>query len=275
MIIVGFLQNYNNVENGFLTQCLYSMRRICDEVVVYDDGSTENVRDVYKDFGCITLNSPHNEFSRELYHKHELLSIAMRMSPDWICWFDTDAILGRHWEDRGRTEESLMQTEEQGIALLHLHNLNLWRSDTYYRIDNSFNDLWHGVFWKNTGQLHYRPIGKLHQKQYPHFYHDDEIQTVTSQFPEDSGKLLHFGFASDDEIAKKYFAYRDQGQHGWALDRLVTEKTECDLVEAKEEWFPEWYLNEGQMDVRQKPVPIFDPEEMGEYGSYGEWKERE
>lgn len=277
MKIVGFLQNYNNVDNGFLSQCLYSMRRICDEIVVYDDGSSEDVLPIYEHFGCVTLYSPRNEFQRELYHKQELLSVAMRMAPDWICWFDTDAILGRHWEDRDRTVETLEQTESQGIVLLHLHNLNLWRSDKYYRTDNSFNDLWHGVFWKNTGQLHYRPVGKLHQKQFPHFYHNDgEIQTVTSKFPDDSGKLIHFGFASDDEIAKKYFAYRDQGQSGWALDRLVTEDEDLTLVKAEQDWLPEWYLGDclhttGD-DVNLSP--IFDPDTMREYGSYKEWRER-
>jgi hypothetical protein len=223
MKICGFLQNYNNVGNGFLPQCLYSMRQTCDEIVVYDDASTEDVRGIYEDFGCVVVYGQKNEFWRELYHKQELLAVALRFAPDWFCWFDTDAILGEHWEDRERAEGSLNQCDEQGIQLLHLHNLNLWRNDGWFRVDQSFNDLWHGVFWKNTGQLHYAPVGKLHQKQYPFFFHDHSTEVASSRFPNENGKLIHFGFASDDEIARKYFRYRDNGQTGWALDRLVDE----------------------------------------------------
>ena len=104
-----------------------------------------------------------------------------------------------------------------------------------------------------------------------HVKGDDEIQTVTSKFPDDEGKLIHFGFALDDEIAKKYFAYRDKGQHGWSLDRLVTEDENLKLVKVEEEWYPEWYLGDKSID-NTMPSSIFSPEEMSKYGSYDEWK---
>ena len=266
MRIVGFLCNFNGVENGFLETCLTSMSNITDEIVVYDDASTEDTKSVYERFGCIVLYGAKNEFKKELFHKQELLTIALRLSPDWIVWFDSDAILGRNWSSREGTEENLQQCEEQGIELLHLHNVNLWRSLHWYRTDNSFNDLWHGVFWKNTKELHYTPIGKLHQKQYPYFHRDDS-QTVTSKFPNEEGKLIHLGFSRDEEIAKKYFTYRDNGQTGWALDRLVNE-SKMTLVDVPESWYPEWF------PVQTKEAPpekLFTPENMSKYENYEEW----
>ena len=285
MKIVGFLQNYNNVKNGFLSACLMSMRQVCDEIVVYDDASEEPVRKLYDDFGCVVLYGRKNEFWKELYHKQELLAIALRMAPEWICWFDTDAMLGRHWEDRDRARETLEQCDKQGVVLLHLHNLNLWRNETFYRTDESFNDLWHGVFWKNTGQLYYTPVGKLHQKQFPHFYHDQSQQTITSRFPNEDGKLLHFGFATDEEIASKYFKYRANGQSGWALDRLVMEgprevegtdwqDEDRKLIATEATWFPEWWMGDQDdyFDGAKEPPPIFDPKEMAKIESFEDWK---
>jgi hypothetical protein len=197
----------------------------------------------------------------------------MLRQPDWILWFDADAILGRTFEDRARTEEVLSSSDRQGIVLLHMHNLNLWRSNGHYRVDNAFNDLWHGVFWKNTGQLHYKPVGKLHQKQYPHFWLDDDKQIINSKFPDEDGQLIHFGFADDTEIARKYFKYRENGQEGWALDRLVTEDKDRVLEPVGDTWFPQWYLDSVHSVEIVEPKPKFNPEEMAEYGSFDEWQQ--
>lgn len=274
MRIIGFLQNYNGVQAGHLYRCLQSMSRCTDEIVVYDDASTEDVKPLYDQFDCDVIYGRKNEFHRELFHKQQLLYAAMLRHPDWILWFDSDAILGRQFEDRERTEAVLESSEAQGIVLLHLHNLNLWRSNGHYRVDNSFNDLWHGVFWKNTGQLHYKPVGRLHQKQYPQFWSDPDVHIINSKFPGDDGKLIHFGFATDEEIARKYFKYRESGQTGWALDRLVTENEERELIAVDPEWMPEWYLNSIHSLEITEPNPEFDPLEMRGYGSYDEWAAR-
>ncbi len=266
MKVVGFVQNYNNVSNGFLEMSLLSLSKTCDKIYVYDSASTEDTRELYKKFECIVIYAVENKFWKELYHKQELLSITLRDNPDWICWIDSDAILGKHWECYDRTRKSLAYCDDNGICLLHLHNLNLWRSDSYYRVDQKFNDLWHGVFWKNTGELHYTPTGKLHQKQYPRFFHDPNIEVTASNFDSEDGKLIHFGFARDEEVATKYFRYRSLGQTGWALDRLVDESN-LDLRKADQSWFPTWYKSQ----ITDKPNQLFSPSEMSGSPSYEEW----
>ena len=260
MRLVGFLQNYNGVSTGFLRNALESMWQVVDEVVVYDDASTEDVRAIYDKFDCTVIYGRKNEFHKELFHKQELLLTALRYQPNWILWFDSDAILGQFWEDRKRTEEALLATEKQGIDLLYLHNLNLWRSQSWYRVDQSFNDLNHGVWWRNTGELHYRPLAGLHREQFPVFFRDGREMT-RSVFPIEEGKLLHFGFATDDEIATKYFRYREQGQKDWKLDRLVSEskmvnaqtgeEEKFTLKRAPKKWFPKWYLDQWKHDQSQ------------------------
>lgn len=272
--LCGFLCNYNGVCNSWLRQCLESMSRITDQIFVYDDASDEAVRPIYDAYGCVVVFGARKEFQRELFHKQQLLSVALRAQPDWICWFDSDALLGRLWEDREQTNTILSQADEKGVIRLHLHNLNLWRSNAWYRVDQEFDNLWHGVFWRNTGELHYRPVDRLHQKQYPHSFRDPEkdAQAFATEirFDEPAGKLLHFGFASDEAIADKYFTYRGYGQKGYPLDRLVDEST-LDVREAPVEWFPEWWLKDNRIDVAP-PIRAFTPAAMAAIPSFEEWK---
>ncbi len=274
MTIVGFIQSYNNVGNGFLRRCLKSLSLVADHIVVYDDASTENVRSLYQEFDCTVIYGIHHEFKRELYHKQALLSIAYRYRPDWICWIDTDTVLGRYFEKRERVEGALAQAEIDELPRIHLHNLNLWLSPWWYRIDGQYNDLWHGVWWRNTGELHYQPIAKLHQKQYPHSFRDSQkdayAMRLEPHFDEDTAKLIHFGFASAEEIARKYFTYRENGQTGWPLTRLVDE-TARQLVAVPAEWYPEWLLSELD-DLQEEPTVEFKVQEMEKYDGFAQWQ---
>lgn len=273
MTIVGFLQNRNNVANGYLRRCLYSLSLVSDQIVVYDDASDEEVRSLYQQYECVVIYSPRQAFKRELYNKQQLLQVAMRYCPEWICWIDTDTVLGRFFEDRSRVENMLLRATEDQLPRIHLHNLNLWLSPWWYRVDNQYNDLWHGVWWYNTGELHYRPIGQLHQKQYPHSFFDPNRNALALQlqphFNEDTAQLIHFGFSEPAEIAKKYFVYRENGQSGWPLTRLVDE-IQRELRQASVEWYPEWLLSElGQ--VGMEPKKQFTLEEMQAYDNFPAW----
>lgn len=271
MKLTGFLQNRDNVDNNFLAQCLTSMALICDEIVVYDNHSTQAVTPIYQKFGALVIYGTKGSFDRELYYKADLLGLALRGQPDWICWFDTDACLGQHWEDKERAHRTLAQCGEQGVDLVFLHNLNLWRTPWWFRVDQKFNDLWHGVFWRNTGELHYQPRVGLHQQQFPFFYRDHDRQVAGTRFSEVTAQLLHFGFASAEEIARKYFTYRGHGQKDWALNRLVDEAGMI-LEPAESEWFPRLALDNIGFISKNKPDQLFDPQTMAEIPNMEAWR---
>ena len=272
MNLTGFLQNRNNVDNGYLRQCLGSMALICDQIAIYDDASTQAVRPISEEFGATVLYGSKGAFNRELYHKADLLKIALRDQPEWLAWFDTDACLGLHWADRERAHRTLEQAGAQGVDLMFLHNLNLWRTPWWFRVDQKFNDLWHGVFWRNTGELHYQPRAGLHQQQFPFFYRDHDRPVNATRFEDPTGQLLHFGFASQEEIARKYFTYRAHGQKDWALNRLVDEEGMI-LEPAQSEWFPRIALDQIGFVSKNKPAPLFDPQTMAGFPSLEAWRE--
>ena len=274
MRIVGFVQAYNEVANGHLATCLHSLAILCDAIVVYDDASTEDTRSVYEQFGCTVIYGQQQAFSQELFHKQALLPIALRYRPDWLIWIDSDTLLGRFFEDRTKVEQLFEQVSEQSLVRLHLHNLNLWRSPHWRRVDNKFDDLWHGVCWRNTGELHYRPVGRLHQKQYPHAFRDPEQDQMTflqeNRFSEVDGPLLHLGFAEDVEIARKYYTYRAHGQRDWALNRLVDE-SQLILEPVPPELFPTWYLPYLERASTERPSAVHTIEEFERHGTFDAW----
>ncbi|MBU2249619.1 MAG: hypothetical protein KKD77_22925 [Gammaproteobacteria bacterium] len=239
MKICGFLQNYNGVENGDLLRCLKSMCCVVDHIYVYDDGSTEDVWPLYKAYDCVVIPGRVNDFSAELLHKQALLGKIQSDHPDfkWICWFDNDAILGSLFETRKDTEEVLGQAADQEFVQIFLHNLNLWRSRCWYRVDSHFNDLWHCVWWYNTGELYYpQPRRGLHQQQYPNPYRERGV-VKKLEMKDPRGQLLHYGFSDYERIVRKYLTYKQEGQTGERLDRLYREK-DMHLEPVELDWFP-------------------------------------
>lgn len=223
MKLVGFAQCYNELSKGNLKRCLDSMSKYCDTICIYDDGSTDGSADAALEYPKVRLlRGKGNDFSRELYHKDELLRFTLDQSPDWIFWMDFDEILEKRAEDGG-LRHFAENAEYDGYTF---HEINLWRSEKYYRIDNQFND---GLFcrlWRNNGQLSYAPSHGLHHRQYP-----DGLMSIKDSHIE----VIHYGFASDANIIGKYHTYKDNGQAGWALYRIIDESS-LRLSKTKAEW---------------------------------------
>ena len=100
------------------------------------------------------------------------------------------------------------------ISLMHL---NLWRSNRYTRLDQSYNMLRPTCFWRNNGNLWFPEHTGLHSQTSPFGICDIALH--------DEYNLIHYGFSTDDQIINKYHVYESFGQSGWPLDRLIDEST--------------------------------------------------
>ena len=229
--VVAFLQLYNEEETGHLIRCLTNCQSWADEIFIYDDGSTDNSREVYREFTDEKniIFGGENDFKSELAHKEALLHLALRASPDWIGGIDGDDSLDRDLTKNLR--ERLSWVEESGGDGVILHNMNLWKNESFYRRDNHFNDLKKVNFWKNTGKLCYMNTSPgLHRPQHP-----DGLECLI-ELP--ANRLLHYGFASREWIIQKYLTYKGLGQRGWALDRLIDEMSSFELAKVPLNAFP-------------------------------------
>lgn len=229
MKLVVVCQIYNELKSGNLLRFLCDVPHWAHAIVFYDDGSDDGTYEALLEFQqnapvgnkVYIIRSDENDFKNEMEHKQHLLDRAIEIGADWIMWLDADEVI----EPRGHKEiKALLQNKElDGYAF---HQINLWRSDRFYRVDNQYND---GIFvrlWRNNGRLRYDPKPGLHQRPYP---------LGVDKVADSDIQIIHYGFATDEAIVKKYHTYKAHGQEGWALSRLVDEST-LTVRRIKPEW---------------------------------------
>lgn len=226
MMLVGMVQVYNEVENGNLERCLESLSRYCDAIQIYDDGSTDNPKPLYDNYQCDVIWSSENDFKNELAHKQQQLDRCKELGADWIFRIDADEVLEPMGEKGIR---NLCEDDEHDSWAFH--TINLWRSRNFYRIDSSFNDVIFNRLWRVPPMgLRFKVERGLHKCNYP--------LGVTQNEGLAPFEIIHYGFASDKAILDKYRMYREHGQTGMALNRLIDESTLI-VRYSKHRWFQE------------------------------------
>lgn len=255
--MIAFLQLYNENDKGNLVRCLENCKQWSDEIVIYDDASTDGSLDIYLKYTerSNIIIGEKNEFGRELFHKQELLRIALAKDPDFIGWIDGDDIF-----EKSLTEDmqGFLSQFPADADSMWLHNVNLWRDECFYRVDSEFNGMDKVNIWRNNGRLHYEPCEGLHKIQTP----GGLSNTIKLGY-----NLIHYGFSSERSIVRKYLDYKRHGQNGWALDRLIDENT-MRLVKLPKEIYPTKNIP-AHYDTVEEPMKLT----YNEYRGYTSWEQ--
>lgn len=214
--IVCIAQIFNEMRRGNLERFIEHITPLVDAVVVYDDGSTDGSYEYLLSHTPHVFRSPRNDFADEARHKKLLLEEARRLNPDFILWLDADEVLAS--EDPEDLQRACAWSEARNLDGVELHEINLWRSYSWKRLDSAFDLGWFVRLWRVTPEIRWETLAKgLHQPPYP-----SSIRTV-DRYPD--LKVLHYGFANECNLAHKYLGYRAHGQRGYdMLDRLVSEE---------------------------------------------------
>lgn len=225
--LVGFLQIHNESENGNLLRVLNHMKKFCDEIVIYDDGSTDDSVEIASRYTKHIIKGKTNDFKNELEHKQQLLNLALPLNPDWIVWLDADEVFDRDGEIYG-IRALCNFGNAKGIDGFSFQEFNLWKTTDKYRVDELWHKLWQIRLWKNNGNLEFLQDIGLHHQMYP-----QGLENVyRSNF-----KVIHYGFSSEEKLKQKYEMYKKAGQTGRLLDRL-TDETGIKLEPFSRDWFP-------------------------------------
>ncbi|HWP97962.1 MAG TPA: class I SAM-dependent methyltransferase, partial [Syntrophomonadaceae bacterium] len=240
--IVGVCQVYNEMIKGNLERFAKYMKPLVDSLVVYDDGSTDGSYEYMLTQTPYVIRGVKNEFVNEISHKQILLEEALRLSPDFILWLDADEVLTANAANGLQALCAMcMENQVDGVVF---HEINLWRSHTWRRLDSLYDVGWFVRLWRVTPGMHYEePRPGLHQRPYP--------STINKLQWADSVQVLHYGFSSPQRLAYKYLVYQSHGQSGYdMLDRLISEEH---LVLEK---VPAALFPEGLWAEEEKPVPL-------------------
>jgi len=254
--IVCICQIYNELTKGNLERFVKYVKPLVDALVVYDDGSTDGSYEYMLTQTPYVIRGKKNDFVNEISHKQLLLEEALKLSPDFILWLDADEVLTANAAEQ---LQSLCATcDKQGVDGLVFHEVNLWRSHSWRRLDSLYDVGWFVRLWRvSPGMAFEEPRPGLHQRPYP--ANIQRMQWV------DTLQVLHYGFSSQQRLAHKYLVYQSHGQSGYdMLDRLISEEQ---LVLEK---VPPSFFPDGLWVDDEQPVPLTWAESLAYVEEYRE-----
>lgn len=227
--IVGITQIYNELEKGNLKRFFKYIKNCVDELIIYDDCSTDGSYEYAKKHTPWVIRGSKNDFTSEIEHKQILLKTALNFKPDFILSVDADEVISTG--ERKSLQELCKLCIEKGLDGLEFQNINLWRSTNWKRLDSQYNEGWPIKLWRVKSNMNFDVSKKgLHQKPFPNVIKKTEKQNAL--------KIIHYGFSNDINLAHKYLTYKSHGQKGYdMLDRLLDE-SQLILEEVPNSLFP-------------------------------------
>jgi hypothetical protein len=228
--IIGICQIYNEIRKGNLERFLKHFQPLVDQLVVYDDHSTDGSYEYLLQHTPYVIRGEATDWRNEINHKQILLDQALALKPDFLLWLDADEVLSAN--AAARLESLCDYCVQNQLDALALHELNLWRSNSWRRIDSLYDDGWFVRLWRVVPGIGYHDVRSgLHQQSYP--------STITRIEQNYDLQVIHYGFSSPKHLAYKYLIYQSHGQSGYLmLDRLIDE-SRLQLAKVPAELFPE------------------------------------
>lgn len=223
-------QVYNELEKGNLERFFKYTSQIVNDIIIYDDCSTDGSFEYAQQHATTVIRGVKNDFSSEISHKQQMLVEALKLKADFILWLDTDEVLTRGAKEE--LQKLCHICHERDIDGISFHQLNIWRSATWRRLDSLYDDGWFVRLWRVMPGISFHGAKKgLHQNLIPECILNIEKSHQIA--------VLHYGFADKKNLAYKYLIYKSHGQRGYEmLDRLIDEKT-LSLVRIPKDLFPE------------------------------------
>src|SRR5258708_1828072 len=239
--IVCITQVYNEIEKGNLERFVRYVKPLVDASIIFDDGSTDGSYEYISKVTPYVIRSSQNDFADEVAHKQLLIEKAKELGADFILWLDADEVLSANAEKR--LQELCQEAVKSNIDGFSFHEINLWRSNNWRRVDSLYDIGWFVRLWRVTPELSFPKVKKgLHKLNYPPTIKRIEKADV---------QVLHYGFSSDKNLAYKYLVYKSHGQRGYdMLDRLISEE-KLQLEKVPANIFPKvLYKNDPQPQKR-------------------------
>lgn len=213
--LVALIPTYN--ESGRITDCLRSVEKYCDGIILLDDDSTDGTYDlIQSDKLLVKAQKIRTEFN-DKQNRNILLDIASFFKAEWFIFIDAD----ERFDDRFVDLREVMKRED--VDTVGVWIANLWDSVETYRTDMedtnpySKNGLWfRWRMFKNKGFLQIRNQRKLHFPAVPYIQRKCFSKTL----------ILHMGYLCFNMRYHKYLFYKRENDPFLFFYYKVKEKGE-------------------------------------------------
>ena len=140
MKIVAMMRIKN--EEEFIERCIKSALQICDEVVLFDDHSTDRTRELAEAFPQVVFIPSHFTELSETNDKNFLLQETLKRNPDWVLCMDGDEELSGKAAKSIMSAISVVDREHPAFTVILLQVLYLWNDYRTIRVDGVYGNFW-------------------------------------------------------------------------------------------------------------------------------------
>ena len=127
-------------ESRWIKQSLESISEICKEIVILDDGSTDDTVKICENFPqVVDIHSQNDLPFNETRDKNTLLKMALSRDPDFILTLDGDEMIMPNSKQYLFYELNVLYPN---VNLFEFKELYVWDKPNQYRCDGVFNNTW-------------------------------------------------------------------------------------------------------------------------------------
>ncbi len=199
--LIALIPTYNESER--IADCLRSVEKYCDGIILLDDGSTDPTYQIAQsDRLLIKAQKQRIEFN-DKQNRDILLDIASFFKAEWFIFIDAD----ERFDDRFVDIREIMRRPD--IDTIGVWIANLWDSTDTYRVDmedtnpNSRNGLWlRWRMFRNKGRMQIPVNRKLHFNPVP--YRKESRSQISKSL------LIHLGYLDNSKRLNKYNFYQQE-----------------------------------------------------------------
>lgn len=189
-------------ESRWIKQSLESISEICKEIVILDDGSTDDTVKICENFPqVVDIHSQNDLPFDETRDKNTLLKMALSRDPDFILTLDGDEMIMPNSKQYLFYELNVLYPN---VNLFEFKELYVWDKPNQYRCDGVFNNTWSKKLFRLKDQPENLQFGRTdfpgnaHCAAFPNNL-IGKNQTVKSKI-----KVLHYGYYDEELRRKKY-----------------------------------------------------------------------
>lgn len=196
-------------EERWIKHSLESVSEICNEIVIFDNGSTDDTVKICKSFSkVVEIHKREPGKSLELTPgKNILLQMAIARNPDYILQMDGDEVLQPYAKNILFKELEI----HSNASMFQFQYIHLWEKPNQYRYDGIYEQFWNSKLIKMSDQpKNLRYLGT----EFPHDFHSPNLPLNAKGWHapiKSQVKVLHYNIY-DEEIRRgkyEYYTARD------------------------------------------------------------------
>jgi hypothetical protein len=194
-----------NVER-WIGKSIESASKICDKIVILDDGSTDNTVKICKTFSSVVdIHEQNDLVFDETRDRNLLLEMALKYNPNYILVLDGDEIIMPGMEKILYEDLTYLHPN---YDVFEFQSLEMSEQPNRYRINNPLTNYIHIALFKvgNQKNLHFLPT------KFPHNMHCSKIPdnfNNKNNISLSRMKILHYGYYNQKLKQTKFDLYNE------------------------------------------------------------------